>query len=204
MTRQMAGVHYNRAFKGQDTQALPLTPVSLDKQKAAMKALTQYAFSPKAFDEWGSVYSYMLVQRRGFNHFSDNDDPNIHARVLSMQKGALSHLLHPNVLQRFSDAAMYGNAYKLDAYMNDLTQAIFADDLKGSVNTFRQNLQMEYVNRLIKVLDVKNGYDHIAKGMAIYTLNQIDGWMKSNPGADTLTQAHRGQIRLAIEMAKQS
>ncbi|MBM3428949.1 MAG: DUF5117 domain-containing protein, partial [Bacteroidetes bacterium] len=43
MTRQMAGVHYNRAFKGQNTQALPLTPVSLEKQKAAMKALSQYA-----------------------------------------------------------------------------------------------------------------------------------------------------------------
>ncbi len=203
MTRQMAGVHYNRAFKGQATQELPLTPVSLEKQKAAMKALSQYAFAPKAFDEWNSVYAYMLTQRRGFNHFSDNDDPNIHARVLSMQKGALSHLLHPNVLQRFSDVAMYGNAYKLDAYMSDLNQAIFAEDLKSNVNTYRQNLQMEYVSRLIKALDPKNGYDHISKAMVIYSLNQIDGWMKSNPGVDVLTQAHRAQIRQAIELSKQ-
>jgi hypothetical protein len=203
MTRQMAGVHYNRAFKGQATQELPLTPVSLEKQKAAMKALSQYAFAPKAFDEWNSVYAYMLTQRRGFNHFSDNDDPNIHARVLSMQKGALSHLLHPNVLQRFSDAAMYGNAYKLDTYMSDLNQAIFAEDLKSNVNTYRQNLQMEYVSRLIKALDPKNGYDHISKAMVIYSLNQIDGWMKSNPGVDVLTQAHRAQIRQAIELSKQ-
>ncbi|MEY4330452.1 MAG: hypothetical protein RL609_1200 [Bacteroidota bacterium] len=202
MTRQMAGVHYNRAFKGQNTQALPLTPVSLEKQKAAMKALSQYAFAPKAFDEWNSVYAYMLVQRRGFNHFSENDDPNIHARVMGMQKGALSHLLHPNVLLRFTDASLYGNAYKLDAYMNDLSQAIFAEDLKGSVNTFRQNLQMEYVNRLIKALDPKNGYDYVSRGMVVYSLNQIDSWMKANPGTDVLTQAHRAQIRLAIEMSR--
>lgn len=202
MTRQMAGVHYNRAFKGQNTQTLPLTPVSLEKQKAAMKALSQFAFAPKAFDEWNSVYAYLLVQRRGFNHFSENDDPNVHARVLAMQKGALSHLLHPNVLLRFTDASMYGNAYKLDAYMNDLSQAIFAEDLKGSVNTFRQNLQMEYVNRLIKALDPKNGYDYVSRGIVVYSLNQIDSWMKGNPGTDVLTQAHRAQIRLAIEMSR--
>ncbi len=204
MTKQMAGVHYSRAFKGQNTTVAPLTPVALEQQKAAMKALSLYAFSPKAFDQWNSVYAYLLAQRRGFSHYSDNDDPNIHAKVLNMQKGALSHLLHPNVLQRFSDAAMYGNAYKLDQYMNDLTQAIFAEDLKSSVNTFRQNLQMEYVSRLVKALDPKNGYDHVSKGMVIYTLNNIESMMKANPGTDVLTQAHRGQVKQAIEASREN
>jgi hypothetical protein len=197
MTRQMAGVHYNRGFKGQTGAIQPLTPVSLEKQKEAMTALTKYAFAPNAFDQWSGVYTHLLKQRRGFSHFSDNDDPNIHARVLSIQRGTLSHLLHPNVLERFSDVALYGNKYSIDAYMSDLTSAIFSADLSGSVNTFRQNLQVEYTERLIKALDPKSTYDNVAQGMINQTLNYIDNMMKSAAG-DALTKAHRAHIRQII------
>jgi hypothetical protein len=197
MTRQMAGVHYNRGFKGQTGALQPLTPVSLEKQKEAMTALTKYAFAPNAFDQWSGVYTHLLKQRRGFSHFSDNDDPNIHARVLSIQRGTLSHLLHPSVLERFSDVALYGNKYSIDAYMNDLTSAIFSSDLTSNVNTFRQNLQVEYTERLIKALEPKSMYDNVAQGMINQTLNNIDNMMKSASG-DALTKAHRSHVRQLI------
>jgi hypothetical protein len=198
MTRQMAGVHYNRAFKGQGGETQPLTPVSLEKQKEAMTALSKYAFSPNAFDQWSGVYAYLLKQRRGFGHFSDNDDPNIHARVLSIQRGALSHLLHPNVLERFSDVALYGNKYSIDAYMKDLTQSIFAADLNGNVNTFRQNLQVEYTSKLIRAMEPKSPYDYVAQGIINQTLSDIDNMMKLG-GGDALTKAHRNHLHMMID-----
>lgn len=201
MTRQMAGVHYDRAFYGQPGAGMPLTPVSKEKQKAAMSALSTYAFSPNAFDGWSEVYGYLLLQRRGFNHFSNNDDPNIHQRILGMQRGALGHLLHPNVLLRFSDASLYGNEYKLTEYMNDLTVAIFEADKKSSVNTFRQGLQVEYVSRLIKALDIKNGYDPISRGAVVAEISKIEAIAKLS-ATDEATKAHRQHLLWIIEDSK--
>jgi hypothetical protein len=38
------------------------------------------------------------------------------------------------------DSQLYGNQYRLDAFMSDLNDAIFEADIKGNVNSFRQNL----------------------------------------------------------------
>ncbi len=81
--------------------------------------------------------------------------------------------------------------------MNDLTAAIFAADLTSNVNTFRQNLQVEYTERLIRALDVKSPYDNVAQGMINQTLNAIDNMMKSTAG-DGLTKAHRSHVRQLI------
>ncbi len=201
MTRQMAGVHFDRAFNGQPGASAPLTPVSLAKQKEAMIALTQYAFAPNAFDGWSDVYRYLLMQRRGFNHFSNNDDPDIHARILGMQKAALNHLLHPNVLMRFSDAALYGNEYSLSSYMADLSAAIFESDKKTNVNSFRQGLQVEYLNRLIKALDVKNGYDPVSKGVIVSEIAKIEALAKL-AGSDESTRAHRLHLAWIINESR--
>jgi hypothetical protein len=166
-----------------------------------MSALTTFAFAPNAFDGWSDVYSYRLLQRRGFNHFSNNDDPNIHDRILGMQRGALAHLLHPNVLLRFSDAALYGNEYKLTEYMADLTSAIFDADKKTSVNTFRQGLQVEYLNRLIKAMDVKNGYDPVSRGVVVSEINKIEGIAKL-PSTDDASKAHRQHLLWIIEESR--
>ena len=201
MTRQMAGVHFDRAYNNQPGARLPLTPVSVVKQKEAMAALSQYAFAPNAFDGWSEVYAYLLVQRRGFNHFSNNDDPDVHARILGMQKNALSHLLHPNVLMRFSDAALYGNEYSLTNYLSDLTASIFESDKKSSVNSFRQGLQVEYLNRLIKALDVKNGYDPVSRGVIVSEISKIETLAKGL-GSDEATRAHRLHLTWIINESR--
>lgn len=200
MTRQIGGVHYNRAVPAQDASILPLKPVSEEKQKAAMKALEKYAFAPNAWEPANQLYNYLLEQRRGFNHFGKNPDPNIHARVLNMQKECLNHLLHPNVLARITDSKLYGNTYTLDKMMTDLTNAIFLADAKSNINTFRQNLQVEYVQRLIKFNGEKSPYDNVSKAMAWSELKRIDTMMAGG-GGDALTKAHRDHIRLLIKKA---
>lgn len=200
MTRQIGGVHYDRSFPGQGATVRPLEPVSEAKQKAAMAALARYAFAPDAFNVASESYNYLLTQRRGFNHFSDNQDPHIHDRILAMQKECLNHLLNDNVLQRITDSKLYGNKYGLDLMMTDLTNSVFSADAAGNVNTMRQNLQAEYVNRLISITASKNKYDYVSIGMALSELKRIDKMMAAGSG-DALTKAHREHIRFLIKQA---
>lgn len=194
MTRQIGGVHFDRSYPGQESGNTPYTPVSEVDQKAAMSALTKYAFAPGAFEIPEGLYSHLQHQRRGFNHFVNNEDPRIHGRILSMQTQCLTHLLHPNVTTRILDSEMYGNTYTLDEVMTDLTNAIFKSDLKKDVSTARQNIQVEYAKRLIGMNGEKSRHSHSAKGMAIYELNRIKKSMQSAYSPSTLTKAHRQHI----------
>src|SRR5690606_5876377 len=98
------------------------------------------------------------------------------------------HLLHPVVLTRITDSRLYGNTYSLDKMMTDLTNAIFQADAKSSVNTFRQNLQVEYVKRLVGFNDEKRSYDNISKAMAWSELKRIDTMMATGASPDALTK----------------
>ena len=198
MTRQIGGIRYNRAHPSQQNLA-PLQPVSESDQTAAMSALKKYAFAPDAFDAAKSIYGYLQSQRRGFGFFAAPEDPKIHARIIAAQKNALNHLLNANVLQRITDASTYGNTYTLDEYMGDLTDAIFRADLRSSVNTARQQLQIEYVGRLIKVLDPKNKYDTVTRSMALSTLKKIQRDQRNASSPDGLTKAHRTHVLFLIE-----
>ena len=124
--------------------------VPYGEQKRAMKALSDYAFAPNAFDLPNDLVAYMQYQRRGFN--GGNEDPRIHDRVLNMQKGILMHLLSVNVTRRITDIQLIGNTYSLNEMMRDLTDAIFKADVSTNVNSYRQNLQIEYTNRLIDII----------------------------------------------------
>ncbi|MFM7722665.1 MAG: zinc-dependent metalloprotease, partial [Bacteroidota bacterium] len=201
MTRQVGGVHYNRAYAGQGATVKPLEPVSEVKQKEAMKALAKYAFASDVWAEAIPTFNYLLDQRRGFDHFSKNDDPKIHDRVLDMQSECLNHLMHPRVHQRIIDSYLYGNTYSIDEVMFDLTQAIFESALKGEVNTVRQNLQIEYTRRLIAMLDEKNKYDNVSQGVALSELKRIQKMEAGNIAGSSLTKAHRAHVVDLIDNA---
>jgi hypothetical protein len=140
------------------------------------------------------------LQRRGFNFFSGTEDPKIHAKVIGYQTGILSQLLHKNTLQRISDSELYGNKYKLGEYMSDLNNAIFKADTYKSVNTFRQNLQIEYVKRLIGIIGEKSTHTNMAKSMALYNLKATRRIANSTSG-NTSTKAHRQHLAFLIDKA---
>ncbi|MFM7722403.1 MAG: zinc-dependent metalloprotease [Bacteroidota bacterium] len=204
MTRQIGGVHFNRAFVGQGATEKPLEPVAEATQRAAMKALEKYAFAAEVWKEAVPVYAYLLEKRRGFSHFSENEDPNIHQRLLNMQKECLNQLLHPNVLTRILDSEVYGNTYSLDEVMTDLTNAIFQSDLKTDVNTARQNLQIEYVKRLSRCFDEKMAYDHASVSMMKAELKRIEKLEASNVAGNAMTKAHRAHVVQLIQQAFES
>ena len=166
-----------------------------------MRALSQYAFAPDAFDAQANILGHLQAQRRGFGFFGGGEDPKIHARVSAAQRGALAHLVHPNVLMRILDSGMYGNTYDLAEYMDDLTEAIFKADLRSSVNTYRQGLQLMYVESLIKSLDDKSRLNGVAQGVVLAQLRSIDRQQRDASSPDGLTRAHRAHVRHLIDVA---
>lgn len=202
ISRFIGGVYVDRTKPGQNGETMPYTPVSLEDQKRAMNALKKYVFAPDAFKAPADLYNYLAQQRRGYNFFGGPEDPKIHEQVLSYQTRVLAHITHPNTLKRISNSELYGNEYKLSTYMTDLNNAIFKGDIKGSVNSFRQNLQATYTKGLISIISGKSSgrYPIAAKSMAIYNLKNIQNWV-SNTTGNIATKAHKNHLKTLITNA---
>jgi hypothetical protein len=199
ISRFIGGVYVDRAVIGQAGGTKPLTPVSYADQKKAMNALAKYAFAPDAYQVPNDLLAYLTLQRRGFNFFALTEDPKLHNRVITSQRNVLSHLLHVNTLQRIVDSQLYGNAYALSEVMGDLHSAIFNADINGNINSFRQNLQLEYVKMLIDITTSKSQYPNQARSMAVFLLKDTN--RKLNTGGDVLTRAHKEHLRTLINNA---
>jgi hypothetical protein len=130
------------------------------------------------------IYNYLQMQRRGQEFRRETEDPKIHDRVLNIQRGVLDQLLHASVLQRLTDSKMYGNKYSLNAALKDITNGVFLEDLGASVSTIRQNLQEEYVGRLINIVDSKGTYSYTSKSAAFGEVQRILKWMETPYGSD--------------------
>jgi len=199
VSRFIGGVYVDRATFGQKGATQPYTPVSLKDQKRAMDALQKYIFAPNSFDTPNDVYNYLAAQRRGYNFFSGTEDPKIHEQVLGYQTSILAHIMHPNTLQRLSNSELYGNEYKLSTFMTDLNDMMFKQDIYGSVNSFRQNLQAVYTKQLIGMVTGKasSRFTVASKSMAIYNLEKIKSWVSNNRG-DIATKAHKNHLKTLI------
>lgn len=204
ISRFIGGVYVDRSMIGQSKNLKPYTPVSLTDQKRAMSALSEYIFSPKAFSAPNDLYNYLAMQRRGFNFRREPEDPKIHNLVLSYQKNILAHLLHKNTLQRISDSELYGNSYKLSEFMTDLNIAIFKADAQSTANTFRQNLQVAYIKKLIDIVKSEpskkniSNYSSLSKAMSLYNLKEIVKLISNNAG-DIQTKAHKNYLKVVIK-----
>lgn len=198
VSRFVGGVYVDRAMVGQEGATDPLTPVSLSDQKRAMDVLAENLFAPDSFDAFDDAANQLLSQRRGFDHYEKTDDPKLHVKILSAQRSILSQLLHAKVLLRLTDSSLYGNEYTVDQLFTDLTDAIFEADLKTPVNTFRQNLQLEYVNQLLGIVRGSK-HDRISQSMALNRLRWIEDNIELSRSDNLQTKAHREHILYRIE-----
>ena len=185
IVKYIGGVYVNRAFIAQPGAGKAYIPVPLAEQKRAMKALSQYAFAANSFGVQTNLFPYLQMQRRGFNFFGSNEDPKINERVLGYQKTLLAHLTNVTVLKRLSDSRNYGNSYSVVNMMNDLTEAIFKGD-NGAIPTFRYNLQVAYVDRLLAIVN-SNFYDGVSQAAALSQLKAIE---KMPAGGNDEAKAH--------------
>ena len=71
-------------------------------------------------------------------------------------------------------------------------------DAKKNVNSFRQNLQREYVERLVKI--ISNEGQHSAQSLARLNLKKIGEMLKTRRN-NIETIAHKEQINFLIKQA---
>ena len=200
ISRYVGGVYIDRNLVGQKENVAPFTPVPVQRQQQALNTLIQHGFSPSAFSVSSDIYKHLQSQRRGWEFWGTTEDPKILERIGSYQRILLSHIMHPTVLKRMNNTRHYGNAYSVAQMFEDLSGGIFDQDLKGSVNPARQNLQLAYVNTLISSMS-SSSYDQISKSAMIYQLEEIKDKMKSNKGKSVETKAHRKHVMYLIDKA---
>ncbi|MCA0910748.1 zinc-dependent metalloprotease [Qipengyuania gaetbuli] len=210
-SRWIAGVYNNRSVVGQPGAQQPLVPVSVAEQRRALGVVSKLAFAPDAFSAGENLLNRLQVERRGFDMYGTNVDPQPHARALRVQQSLLDHLLHPNVLTRLTDTRRYGGAYPVSTYMAELTGVMFDADRVGAVNTYRQNLQVEYLTRLIGIASGAGGgmeptpmgprplptYDYVSRSAALAGIARIKA-IAAGPAADAETRAHRAHLASLI------
>jgi hypothetical protein len=203
ISRFIGGVYVERNVVGTDDSVKPFTPVPAEIQKAAMNTLAKKVFAPETLANMKPLYNYMQQQRRGFNHYGKNEDPQVHSMLLNMQKSVLDQLLHKNVLTRISDTALYGNQYSLSEFMNDLTSSIFVP--AKTANSMSHNLQINYVERLIAIagLGKASSYDNLARAGALAQLHAIID-LSTPWGANQDAKAQKAYVDLLIEKALKS
>ncbi len=198
ISRFIGGVYVERADNGQAGATQPFTPVSRARQEAAMAFLKNELFSADAFEIPSDLAAALQQQRRGFDFFGVPEDPKIHERASAIQGDVLNHLMSPVVLGRMTNYQVYGGDYSAAEMLLDLNDAVFGDDLTGSPNTFRQNLQVLYTEQMISIFMVE-GYDSVARSAAlgaILDINRRIGFMAF--GQDASGKAHRAHIRALI------
>lgn len=198
-SRYIGGVYVERAVAGQEGDVTPYKPVEKERQKQAMSMLRTYLFAPEAFEADPVLLQHLAIQRRGFLHGSITEDPKIHGRIAAIQADILNHILHPATMQRMADSALYGNNYTVTEVLTDLTNAIFEDDSRTSVNSHRQELQTMYVKGLINIFN-SNAYNNISRSNAFSNLKGIRNNMARWRG-NAATRAHRDHISYLINKA---
>ena len=175
VAQQIGGVYVNKIASVQNDKTI-LEAVPYRKQKQAMNLLSEEVFTNGSMSYDSKILANLMYERDTRSR-SGNNDPDFHALVLSSQRNILSNILHPEVMKRLVNSALYGNQYMPDEVLSDLNKAIF---IQGEeLDTFKRNLQSTYVDLLIEGFE--NGdYDQVSKAEIFKTINDIHSFARKN------------------------
>ena len=204
MSRYVGGVYVERAFVGQAPDQVPYRPVEPALQIRALDVLAKRAFAPGAMTAPPDLLAHLQRQRRGFNFSNEDEVPRLHDRAAKLQRSLLDHLLHPSMQERLVDSQLYGDAPPLQGLMNRLTQAVFAGDPATGPDSIRQNLQTDYLDRQLRILNSGNTPSTI-NSVAFAQVQEIRRHLTAD-AAFAANPAHRDlllyRIRRALDEAK--
>ena len=197
VSRYIGGVYVERSNPQDSNRKEPYSPTPSEEQRRAMSVLSKHAFSSEAFPINASLLSKIQLERRMFDLRGEHEDPQIHKTILGIQNKVLDHILSGWTLSRISDTQLYGNDYSVYEVIDDLTEAIFLEDINSEVSSIRRNLQTTYVRRLIGIL-AADYYDEFATAAAYNSLRDIEKLMKKSSSHEP-TKAHRKLIQWLID-----
>jgi hypothetical protein len=154
-SKYVSGVTYVRDFAG--TGRNPLTPVPVERQRAALRLLTDGIFDADSFQ-----FRPEFLQRMGVDYLmvqwpNANPDFSLASRVLALQSGALGQLMNDAVATRLLDSetkvADPQQALHLAELYDHLHAAIWSELRTGrDINLLRRNLQRDHLTRVVSAL----------------------------------------------------
>lgn len=170
--------------------------VSKGEQQRALKIISDHMFAP---DAW-FLPQPVLKELKASVPVAG---PNLYAPVVldmteTLGSETLSRLVSPAKLIRLTKNQLIGSTYTVQAYLGDLTAAVFESDLDTAVHVRRRNLQMTYVQALMRMVS-SGTYPSEARGAALQELGRINKMMSRASAADDVTDTHRGYIHHLIE-----
>lgn len=201
ISRFVGGVYVERTVAGQPGAKIPYTPVDRATQKRAMAALSEHFFAPDAYTFDPDLMRHLAIQRRGFETMGLNSEtPKPLLEVAKQQGALLKQLLHKNTLFRINETENWGNEYPMYELLADLTTAIFNADINSSVNKIRKQLQTNYVDMLLKIVN-SNKAGGVIGATVLAEVDSIRTLLKSTKRGGKVTKGHRQLLVLKIDRA---
>lgn len=163
-SRYVGGLYVNRDHKGDPNGRPPFEIVPADKQRAALKLISERVFSDKPFAFPPSLYNYLAATR--WSHWGvrepERTDYAVHDVILMWQQRVLDQLLSSLTLKRLHDAELKVDADKdvltVAELIDTLTKSIYSElgtikageytNRKPAISSVRRNLQRTYLKRL--------------------------------------------------------
>ncbi len=171
--------------------------VSKNDQKRSLDFLSQNIFTTPTW----------LLKKEVFQ----NTETNPVSVVEKLQNNVLTRILSPGVLQMmYQNQTMDQNAYSLVDYMNDLKGSIFTNT---NVDIYRRNLQRNYVESLVSLLNAKptassrfSGGANVSENSDVTavvrgTLKSIKESLAVNSAADVMNRYHYDDLVYRIDKA---
>ena len=206
--KYVGGVVYLRDQAGSDRA--PLTPVPAEKQRAALRLITDNLFNANGFNLKPEFVS-RLVEDSLVRGSTPPTDRSLDTTLLAMQTQALDRLFSPRVADRVVSAgskmAAPASALTLDELYGTVTRAIWSDG-PGSIETTsaRRALQREHARRLATAImrpgvGVASGDARALHRSTAKTLLAKAQSGKGNSRLSAQTRAHLDEIADTLEAA---
>ncbi len=183
-------------------------PVPADRQRAALKLLTDNIFSADSFR-----FPAQFMQRMGVDYLmldGGSPDFSLNSRVLALQSGALGQLMHESVAARLLDSESKvsdpADSLRLSELYDVLHKAVWSELKTGrDINLLRRNLQREYANRVATIL-VRPSATMPADARALLRedARQLRGEVlaaQKKPGLSKEARAHLAEVYATLDEA---
>ncbi len=213
-SKYVGGIYKSRDHIGTEGGDIPFTVVDASSQKRAMNFLNQKIFAADAFSWSADLINKLQPDQMwdfvGSPYMMPTIDYPIHQMVGSVQNQALARLYSPNVLGRLLNntrlVADGEERYTMYDMFRDARSGIWSEFANTqSVNSFRRQLQLSHLDRLIAIyLSPTGQFPLDARSLAANDLNQIERNARrlSSANVDGMTRAHAGEVVRRIEAAQ--
>jgi uncharacterized protein DUF4953/uncharacterized protein DUF5117 len=158
--KYVGGVVYVRDHAGSGRE--PFTPIPADRQREALKQITDGLLSVDSFRLRPDFVRRLTVNQ--FDRFRDNADASVinpdislTGRMLSVQRAVLDQLMSDAVATRIEEGAYRhtqpDHGFRLSELYDTLQNAIWSELKTGrDISAFRRNLQREHLRRVAATL----------------------------------------------------